>query len=66
VGKGDLRSDIDFRIDARHPKVDALIGDLKKVGNNAGSASTKYSTHTRPTRAPFIRFSPHKPPTHTK
>ena len=59
VGKGaNLRSDIDFRIDASHPQVGDLIKDLKGVGGGAGSASTKYSTTTRPTQPPFIRFEP--------
>jgi len=54
-----FRSDIDFRIDATHPKVDDLIKDLKRVGNGAGSASTEFST-TRATYPPFIRFEPQK------
>lgn len=59
VGKGaNLRSDIDFRIDAGHPQVGELIKDLKGVGGGAGSASTKCSTTTRPTQPPFIRFDP--------
>ena len=59
VGKGEsFRSDIDFRIDATHPQVGNVIKDLKEVGNGAGSASTKYSTTTRPTKPPFIRFGP--------
>ena len=59
VGKGaNRRSDIDFRIDASHSQVGDLIKDLKGVGGGAGSASTKYSTTTRPTQPPFIRFGP--------
>jgi hypothetical protein len=61
VGKDpSLRSDIDFRIDASHPQVGDLIKDLKGVGGGAGSASTKYSTTTRPTQPPFIRFEPNQ------
>jgi hypothetical protein len=61
VGKGaNFRSDIDFRIDASHPQVDDLISELKGVGNGAGSASTRYSTTTRATTAPFIRFTPNQ------
>jgi RHS repeat-associated protein len=59
AGKGvNMRSDIDFRIDASHPQVNDLIKDLKGVGNGAGSASTRYSTTTRATTPPFIRFGP--------
>jgi hypothetical protein len=57
------RSDIAFRIDAAHPQVEALIKDLQKVGNGAGTAGTKWSTNPatpggRPTEPPFIRFVP--------
>jgi len=59
VGKGPgTRSDIDFRVDASHPQVNALIADLRTVGNGAGRASTRFSTTARPTRPPFIRFTP--------
>jgi hypothetical protein len=57
------RSDIDFRIDADHPQVDQLIGDLREVGNGAGRAARDFSNNPatpggRATRAPFIRFTP--------
>jgi RHS repeat-associated protein len=57
------RSDIDFRIDAAHPQADALIADLKRVGNGAGSAGKNWSTNPatqggRATEPPLIRFTP--------
>lgn len=52
------RSDIDFRIDTRHPKVLELIEELRRVGNGAGSASTDHGTNHRKTRRPYIRFVP--------
>jgi RHS repeat-associated protein len=52
------RSDIDFRIDASNTQVNNLIKELKNVGGGVGSASTKYSTTTRATTPPFIRFEP--------
>jgi hypothetical protein len=60
---GTTRSDIDFRIDADHPQVDQLIGDLREVGNGAGRAARDFSNNPatpggRATRAPFIRFTP--------
>jgi len=59
VGKGPgTRSDIDFRIDASHPEVNNLINALKAVGNNAGRAAARFSTGIRPTKPPFIRFTP--------
>ncbi|SRR5258708_717045 len=63
VGKaplGKTRSDIDFRIDASHPRAKEMIEELKKVGNNAGSASKEFNTNDRPTEPPYIRFSPNK------
>jgi hypothetical protein len=59
VGEGEgTRSDIDFRIDGGHPAVNDLIEELKAVGNGAGSASLKYIYNFRPTKEPFIRFTP--------
>jgi hypothetical protein len=60
IGKDQLttRSDIDFRIDTKHPEVEKLIAELKKIGNGAGSAGKDWSTRKRPTEPPFIRFSP--------
>jgi RHS repeat-associated protein len=52
------RSDIDFRIDAAHPKAAALIEDLKKVGNGAGTAGAKWSTKDRETYPPYIKITP--------
>lgn len=52
------RSDIDFRIDSKHPQARELIADLRKVGNGAGRADLKYSTADQPTYPPFIRFTP--------
>jgi len=57
------RSDIDFRIDSGHPQAKDLIDDLKKVGDNAGTAGKEWSTNPemprgRPTEAPFIRITP--------
>ncbi|NOT61173.1 MAG: RHS repeat-associated core domain-containing protein, partial [Acidobacteria bacterium] len=54
------RSDIDFRIDTQHPNVGQLIDGLKRVGNGAGTASTKHGTDHRPTYPPYIRFEPKK------
>jgi RHS repeat-associated protein len=64
VGKGPgTRSDIDFRIDAAHAQVDALIANLQRVGNGAGTAGAKWSTNPaipggRATVPPVIRFTP--------
>jgi hypothetical protein len=59
AGKGRLtRSDIDFRIDTNHPRVNELIDDLRNVGGGAGSASIRHGTNHRPTVKPFIRFIP--------
>ena len=57
-----MRSDIDFRIDAAHPQAEALIQELQKVGNGAGSAGLDWTTNPltpggRPTEPPFIRFN---------
>jgi len=57
---GTQRSDIDFKFDARHPASDDIVDELKDVGNGAGSADPKYSTHLKDTRAPYIRFTPKK------
>jgi hypothetical protein len=58
-GKGaGTRSDIDFRIDTKHPQVDSLIEELKRVGNGVGSADKKYGTDQRQTYPPFIRINP--------
>ena len=68
IGKGEhLRSDIDFRIDTDHPRVDELILRLKAVDNGCGSAGPKWSTRPdmprgHPTYPPFIRFRPGVPP----
>ena len=45
-GRG-TRSDIDFRIDTSHPGVNELISDLKKVGDDAGSASLRHGMNHR-------------------
>jgi RHS repeat-associated protein len=58
---GTTRSDIDFKIDGSHPQVDALIEDLRKVSNNAGTADKQWSYCKKATYPPYIRFSPKKP-----
>ncbi|MCA9091419.1 MAG: hypothetical protein KDA90_22620 [Planctomycetaceae bacterium] len=64
AGKGPgTRSDIDFRIDAAHPEAEALIAELRGVGNNAGTAGKRWSTNPdspggRATEPPYIRFTP--------
>ncbi len=61
TGKGEgKRSDIDFRIDGKHPRAKELIAELKEVGNGAGSAGEEWSTTDRATRPPSITFSPAK------
>jgi hypothetical protein len=60
------RSDIDFRIDAAHPKAADIIRDLQGVGNGAGTAGSKWTTNPttpggRPTEPPLIRFNPKSP-----
>ncbi|MCP4359955.1 MAG: RHS repeat-associated core domain-containing protein, partial [Chloroflexi bacterium] len=58
-GKGDYtRSDIDFRINTKHPLVNDLMKELNNVSNEAGKASLKHGT--RQTYQPFIRFTPQK------
>ena len=52
------RSDIDFRIDTKHPQVEQLISELQQVGGGAGRASLKHGTDHRPTYPPFIRIRP--------
>jgi RHS repeat-associated protein len=54
------KSDIDFRIDADHDRVDELIDRLNNVGNGAGSAGKQWSFQAYPTEPPFIRFFPKK------
>jgi hypothetical protein len=60
------RSDIDFRIDAAHPKASELIKDLQGVGNGAGTAGPDWTTNPmtpggRPTVPPLIRFNLQSP-----
>ncbi|MGL4514967.1 MAG: RHS repeat-associated core domain-containing protein [Lacipirellulaceae bacterium] len=58
VGKGPgTKSDIDFRIDTKHPQVDQLISDLQQVGGGAGRASLKHGTDHRATYPPYMRFT---------
>ena len=52
------RSDIDFRVDGDHPRIDSLIFRLERVGNGAGNASIKHNLNDRSTWPPFIRFCP--------
>jgi hypothetical protein len=58
VGRGTgTRSDIDFRVDARHPDIGRLIERLRNVGGGAGSAGVEWGPHRRATFAPYIRFT---------
>jgi hypothetical protein len=57
-GGPSTRSDIDLRIDTKHPQVDKLIEELQCVGGGAGRASLKHGTDHRPTFPPFIRVTP--------
>ncbi len=52
------RSDIDFRIDSTHSALEAMIRELRGVGNGAGTAYPRYNTNSRPTNPPYIRFEP--------
>lgn len=52
------RSDIDFRIDTKHPDVEQIMAELRRVGRGAGNASRRHGTDHRPTQEPFIRISP--------
>ncbi|HKX29151.1 MAG TPA: RHS repeat-associated core domain-containing protein [Blastocatellia bacterium] len=56
--KGETRSDIDFRVDTKHPQANDIIEELKKVSNGAGTAGVKWSTSDRSTYPPYIKVSP--------
>ena len=52
------RSDIDFKFDYTHPQSAEISAEFNKVGNGAASAGPKWSTHSKPTFPPYIRFHP--------
>jgi hypothetical protein len=67
---GTTRSDIDFRVDGTHARVDDLCAACKAVGGGAGSAKPIHSnnpaTGGRETFRPFIRFRPDGSVEHVK